>query len=682
MKSFFEKTIRFLIPLTFVVPFFFGPFVWKSFIFPFIVPKIVLFRSLTMLMVAAYVCLLGINYQKYKLKFTPLTLALLGFYLSFALSTFVGVDWYKSFWDNHERMLGLFTMTHYVVYYIVVTSIGLTKEEWKTNFRWILWLGSIVMILGIVQKFSPDFMLNQGNTRVSSTLGNPIYFAGYGLFLGCLGLYLYVCEKDRTLKITSLLLGFLGLSATFLSGTRGTLLGIAVGVAVSLLLIAFHRSLAQKTKYVVLSVFLGAVIVVSCLFLLRHNTIVNQIPALGKLLNSASEIHEKSPRLMSWGIAIESWKEKPIFGWGPNNYYYAFNKYYRPEYLNFGWGETWFDNAHNVVLNTLAVQGLLGLVSYLSLFAVGVVYLIKKEKEGTVDIRVMIFGVGFLVAHFVHNVFVFEDPTSLLYFYFFLAYINVQLFETVAEKNKVSDTKFSVYKASAVFFIIFLFIHRTNIDVAKANVRSFEAIQSVYTGVDTLNKYNIAVNTPTPHIDDVRADIARAVYAALPNYAQANRLEGFRPIFNASYEDLKKDHALHPLDIRIHLQEAQLAQAGAQYYQRPELYQEAEVVLDEALTHSPKRQQVQYTLAMLSFQLQKPQKAEALLVDAIKNTPKFAEGWWRLAYVYIYSGRPDQAQKIMQQAQQSGVVFEPSRLQNIETLIRQATVSSTAPKSK
>src|SRR3989339_2255094 len=125
MKQNLVKVLKFLIYATFFVPLLVLP---TSFIFPFIVPKILLFRALVTLMIGGYVLLLLINWQEFKPRFSLLNLALAAFLASFTISTFTGVDPYHSFWDNHERMLGLFTIFHYVVFYFVCSSVFKT---WK-----------------------------------------------------------------------------------------------------------------------------------------------------------------------------------------------------------------------------------------------------------------------------------------------------------------------------------------------------------------------------------------------------------------------------------------------------------------------------------------------------------------------------------------------------------------------
>src|SRR5690348_14773410 len=179
MKQNIVKAVKFLIYASFFVPLLVLP---MSFIFPFIVPKILMLRSLVALMVGAYILLLCINWQEFKPKFSILNLALVVFLVSFTASTFVGVDPYHSFWDNHERMLGLFTIFHYVAYYFVCNSVFKNWLDWNKALKIFLTGGSLVMLVGVLQVFKPEMLLNQGSDRVASTLGNSIYVGGYGLF--------------------------------------------------------------------------------------------------------------------------------------------------------------------------------------------------------------------------------------------------------------------------------------------------------------------------------------------------------------------------------------------------------------------------------------------------------------------------------------------------------------------
>ena len=162
---------------------------------------------MVLVLLGCYLVLLMTDFRKYRPRFSLLTVSILLFWLSFAISTFAGVDWYRSFWDNHERMLGLFTLIHYFLFYLVVTTVLRDQKDWNFLLRFVMVASSLVMVVGILQRtILPDLFLNGGNSRVSATLGNPIYLGGYGLFLAFLGVYLFFKEEKRKAKIMGILL--------------------------------------------------------------------------------------------------------------------------------------------------------------------------------------------------------------------------------------------------------------------------------------------------------------------------------------------------------------------------------------------------------------------------------------------------------------------------------------------
>ncbi|MBI5222045.1 MAG: O-antigen ligase family protein [Candidatus Magasanikbacteria bacterium] len=691
MSKKFELAVKVIIGATFFVPLILLP---ENYIFPFIVPKIVWFRSLAMLMLGGYILLLASNWQEYRVRFTPINVAVGLFFVSFAISTFVGVDWYKSLWDNHERMLGLFTLFHYVVYYFVITSIIKEWRDWKWLLRVFLLAGMIVMIIGGMQKINPEFLINRGSGRVSATLGNAIYFSGYGLFLFFIGLLLALKEGEEIFRLRSLhsggqarqvfwfwyavigaIFGFLGI---FWGGTKGTLLGLLVAGLVLLVGYLITVRGAKKVRLILTILLVLGVSILGSLFAFRKNEAVTKVPVLGALLNLSLTSGTGETRVMAWQIAIEAWGEKPILGWGPNNYYYAFNKYYQSEFLGHGWGETWFDNAHSAVFNTLAVQGVVGLLLYVALFFVSVHSLWYCWKKGEADKHVFIIGSAFLAGHFVHNAVVFENPTSYLYFFFFLAFINSQTSrKLITGSHKEKGKSISIGLYLAVGIVILLTIYSTNVNPALANMASLNTLQSLNTGQMPVEAYKKAAGIFSPHIDDIRSDFVRGVLQVIPQYVNAGLVDKAKELYKLAYDESEKNLALHPLDIRTHLQLSQLIQEGVMNLKEPtQSLAEAEAVLKDAMTKSPKRQQIIYQLSMLESLMGKPDEAVALLQTAIADDDKISESWWRLALVYAQSGNNEKARETIQMAQDRGMQFDSQGQSAISLILQQANGGS------
>lgn len=664
--EFFSKT---LIGATFFVPL---VLVSTKFIFPFIVPKILLFRSLVLLILAGYILLLVVNWQKYQIKFSDINLVVSLFFVSFCLSTFFGVDWYKSFWDNHERMLGLFTIFHFIIFYFVSTTLINKKIEWYWFFRIFLLAGTLVMLLGVIQRIDSEFLLNKNSHRVSATLGNAIYYSGYGLFLFFIGILLFFKEKNVLWKIGAIIGGLLGFFGIFLGGTRGTLLGLLAGVFV----VAFCYLVISPSKKLKLTVIFSIFILGFGLLIFRNTALVRGIPVLGRLLDFSSLMQGTGgTRIMAWRIAISAWLERPLFGWGPNNYYYAFNEYYNPKLLEHGFGETWFDNAHSSVFNTLTVQGIIGFILYVGLFTVPIYLLWKKYRAGQLDKIITFFSIGFLTAHFVHNAFVFENPTSYLYFFFFLAFINAQISnEGQIELKERLNRKMSGSTTALVFFVTFLLVYFFNISPARANMATLDTMRYLYSdpfaGLKIYNEQ--ASQFYSPHLDDIRMDFSRTVSQIVNSWRSGEKdLSPLKPVFERAFEELNKNRLLHPLDIRVNLELAQMSMVWAIGTKDYKYLLEAEKQLDDALSLSPKRQQIQYMLAPLKAQLNKPEEAIKMLRESVDNDPKVGDGWMRLAMVYAQLGQKDNALSVIKEAEERGVKFGEETKQIIEKIKNQ-----------
>jgi O-antigen ligase len=677
MKQIIANIVRYFIYATFFVPLLVFP---TSFIFPFVVPKILVFRSLVELMLGGYVLLLFINWQEFKPKFSWLHMAVLGFFISFSISTFAGVDWYHSFWDNHERMLGLFTIAHYVAYYFVVGAMFKTWDEWKRALRVFLVAGSAVMFVGVLQIFNPNLLLNQGSPRIIATLGNAIYVGGYGMFLVFVSFLLFLKEENKVWKWVSACAGLLAFVSMIFSGTRGSMLGFVIGSAVALVAyILFLRDLPKVRKILMIIAGFG-VILVGLLYVFRNSEFVQKIPAVNRVFETSFETVKNSPRWFAWESAVESWKEKPVFGWGPNNFFYAFNKYYQPKSLEFGYGETWFDNAHNILVNTLAVQGVVGVVTYLFMFAVAVILVIIARKKRGLNVHVAVVSIAFLAAHLVQSITVFENPTSYLYFVFWLAMIAFVVKPAVFdEKNMVKNntTSIGVNKTiglggvvtTGVVFMLIVFIF--NIQPARANMQTLEALKYLSyqpeTGLELMKK---ALAFSSPHIDDIRSDLARTAAQVVAGGDTKLDKEKKVEIFMVAFEALQSNVALHPYDIRNYLTLSQLSQSGYLLTGDIKYITDYGTYLQTALSYSPRRQQIIYNVANFNLQIGKMDEAVKLIEDTITDDPKVSEGYWRLAYIYQLSGNAKKVKETLELAEKNGIVFNVKEQEIISEILK------------
>src|SRR3989344_1188346 len=118
---------------------------------PFHFGKIVIFRSLVEVMFALYLVLVFKD-RSYWPRRDKFFWAFLGFTLAYTITTFTSVNVYQSFWGTLERMGGLYSFWHYFVFYVVLTSVLRTKEEWFRFLEITVGAGALSAFYGFGQR--------------------------------------------------------------------------------------------------------------------------------------------------------------------------------------------------------------------------------------------------------------------------------------------------------------------------------------------------------------------------------------------------------------------------------------------------------------------------------------------------------------------------------------------------
>ena len=141
-----------------------------------------------------------------------------------------------------------------------------------------------------------------------------------------------------------------------------------------------------------------------------NNSVLNRFSAI-----DLSESTAKS-RLVLWKIALESFAERPILGWGQGNFIIPYAANYDSKLYG---NELWFDRTHNTLLQWLVDAGVIGLAGYL-LIAAAVLSVLNKIRKKNVwsENQVIVFW-AFAAGYFIQSFFVFDALVS----YFLLAAI-------------------------------------------------------------------------------------------------------------------------------------------------------------------------------------------------------------------------------------------------------------------
>jgi O-antigen ligase len=436
-----SRFFLFLIPLSIVV-------VSTGTLFPFIVGKYAVFRATTDLALIFF--LLGVIFDSaewpavkeriIKVFKNPLTIAISIFVVAFLLACFFGYDPAASFWANFERGEGGLQVLTLYAFFLLTLFLFRKEEDWKKFLKISLVAAGLMILYGVLAGLNiQGFIgvpLNFGN-RFEGSLGNPAYVAPYLVFSIFFALYFFLTSKSRNVKIS-----MVGLSAIFLlffvmSQTRGAFLGLAAGIGVFLVYLIF--SLGGQWRKWGSVVLIVLVLGTGTLAFFSRTHFVENLPG-GRLFQISLSDSSAQTRLWTWGSALQGAKERPIFGWGPENFAVVFDKFINPRHFIPGQhSETWFDRAHDVYIDYLTETGLVGLLSYLGIFVTFFILLFKKlypkrsdhqdPKSRTPHVILVGLFLAVIVQYLVQGVALFDVLPIFIPLYTTLAFFTFKVME-------------------------------------------------------------------------------------------------------------------------------------------------------------------------------------------------------------------------------------------------------------
>ena len=350
-----------------------------SMFFPYITGKNFAFRIIVECIAVAWLCLALVD-----ARWRPKRSWILGifalFILVMAIADAHGAYPFKSFWSNFERMDGWITIAHTFVYFVVATAVIRNEEIWRKLFQTSLVVSVGLSAYGLLQVLGVA-ALGQGAgsglvARIDSTFGNPIYLAVYMLFhvfiaamlifqewgqrwsvnnrlciaggIAFLTLYdLFTTNATGELYLwwivfMTMITGVLFLQRTYffvlvmildtiallLTETRGTILGLVAGIVVTACALLVMGRPSRRTRQIAVGV-VGVIIALAFgIFLGRDTGIVHNVGFLQRLSTLSSHDITVAARFINMETAWQGVKERPLLGWGQENYALVFDKYY------------------------------------------------------------------------------------------------------------------------------------------------------------------------------------------------------------------------------------------------------------------------------------------------------------------------------------------------------------------
>ncbi|MCD5396141.1 MAG: O-antigen ligase family protein [Candidatus Pacebacteria bacterium] len=555
-----------------------------SFFFPFVSPKGFYIMALCEVIFFAYLCLI-LFFPKYRPRFNLLFFVVSLFLLSLFLSTILSVSFLKSFFSNYERMTGFLFYLHLFGLFLVLIFV-FEKKDWIKLLFFSVCVAGIVATIGIIAHFIGEEKIIFVS-RDGSTLGNSSFFATYILFQVFFGLYLFkVFYKKKTkLFLLGTLLLLFGVSL-FLSGGRAGFYSSLLGI---FLVVLFYFAFYYQNPFIRK---LGKIALLTYLLLIFASIILLCVPQ-SIVQNYFIQFSSKA-RPTVWQIAISGIKERPLFGWGIQNFDLVFARYFNPSlFLKEYGGEIWFDKAHNIIFDTLVKAGIFGLLSYLLiyLFAIGVLWqgYLKNKKEFW---KAGIFS-SLLLAYFVQGLTVFDTPISLLFFFLTLGFVATAPKQKEAEEQKINVGAKVCFQFILIFLILGFIFFEFIILPARAS-RLFIQTKNTQDPSKRLALSQKLLETTPFGKYQLRIYLAQN-YFKWSDVNKASKKEG-----EFIARELKKSQKEIPLDLKTSLVLSGIYLELAEKFNKDTL-DKAEKTATRAIQISPKNQQGYWLLAEISL---------------------------------------------------------------------------------
>ena len=611
--------------------------VFSNLLFPYITSKQIYFNILVEILMIFWLAFI-IKYPAVRPQKSWITYGLAAFFSALLVSSIFGVDFNLSFWGDIERMLGWFHVAHFFLFYLIIITVFRKWQDWRDLFIVSVIAGAAVCLYALFGK-------------AISTIGNTAYVSGYAIFNLYFALILFFRRRGEekrkhqdwlvsALYLVVALIMFLVLSVT---NTRGAYVGLGVSFLLFFALYAFYSQSKKIKKYSLIAA-VSAITLIVLIFSFPQSNLVKNTP----ILRTAAQISSKQvtfqTRLISWKAALKDFPNHLILGTGYGNFAVTFDKYFDPKFYSYTSSETYFDRAHNNLVDIASTAGLISLLAYLSIFAAVFYYLLKGKKQGKISVNEFILLICLLVAYFIQNLAVFDSLVTYISLMMALAFV-YWLTEGNSEEEFEPDGNLTNQEIAVLVVAGFVFLSI----VYQYNVKPLLMLNGTINGqiqfakgdlAAGVEEYRKALSYMTGLDRDSRASLINAI-----NSRQSELLElggqQAKEIADYAITLAEANVKLNPTDSMMQMQLAQILNTAAFVNQDDKnkfsFYSgRALKAIEESIKASPGRVTIYFSKAQIYITGNDKDNAIKTLKYAFGLNEKYAEAACYLAKVEIY----------------------------------------------
>lgn len=614
----------------FAVPFI-SLIVANTMFFPFITGKNFTFRIIVEIVFAAWI-ILALYEPAYRPKFSWILAGMSSLVAVMFFADLFGENRLMSFWSNFERMDGYVTLVHFYLYFLVVGSVLNTEKMWNRFFNTTL-LSAVLLSLYAFAQLAGDITINQGGVRLDGTLGNAAYMAIYMFFHIFIAIFMVTRTKVKGLKYTYGALALLFIYLLLQTATRGTVLGLIGGFGLALTYVAFFTKGRPEIRKIAGGVLISLVVVASLLFAFRDASVIKDSPYLSRLTNIS--LSQGDIRFKVWTMAIEGFKERPILGWGQSNFSYIFNAEYNPSLYN---AEPWYDRSHNIVFDWLVTGGILGFLAYFSILFATLYYLFyrplrQNDESFTVLERAIL--IGLLAGYTFHNIFVFDNIISYIFYGTILAFIHARIAREVKGVQawkadvRVVEQVIAPVVGIALVLVVY-FVNVPGILAAGDIIQAFSL--TAKSPEEALKKFDLALSRNSFGNQEIREQMTRQGQSVMQSTEASDAVK--QKFFTRIEEELIKQTKESPNDARAFV-------FISSFYRMAGKTDLAIEQLKRARELSPNKQQIIFEQGFAYLQKKEYETATGYFKEAYDLDPTYMDARMYYAVGALYSEKFD-----------------------------------------
>jgi O-antigen ligase len=646
-------------------------------VFPFIFSKLLFYQALIGLTFPACLALWLLDPQSRPRRSAVLG-ALAFYFVAIGISTLRSIDPHRSFWSNQERMTGYFQLLHYFAWFLMASSLLRTWTAWRRLLWWQAGIGFVMASIAVLQRPFPNLLGEPSDVRVSGTLGNAIFSGTWHMIQVFLLAFLWLrTARGSALRILFPAAAAVSLLALWLSGSRGPVLGMIAGFVVC----AIVYSLRTR-RWAVLGVASGLVAAGVGGYALVAKVLV-PLPALAGFWKSqAALLHiftlDYDPiRQHLWAKAWESFKDRPLTGFGLSTFDIAFDVHHDPWFRCIGLPNTLQDSSHSLLFDHLSTTGVLGTAGFLLLWIAVFAGLVRALRTGSVPQAAAIALLGGPAAYLAQGFFVFDSPGVFVMTYLIFALAGAaaagELADAPAQTEKPARalTRTWPWAFLALEALGVLLVFQTTVQPTRAAYGTKLAQVAWRDGscarmVATARE---AFALGSPWLDDQLFNVARDL-GSLANMGKlVQACPQWRDLVDFARDVTTQILKNHPVHARQRSIFATLLHLVGREAKEPQLIAEAGPLLQTLIAESPYRQQYRYDYANWLVDNGKVQEAREQLEAALNAEETIGDSRWRLgAFLWRNLSQPRQGAELMIRSQAGSCPYQfrnPVELQQL-----------------